>query len=116
MGQDSRPTRRPSGARVGVCCLGDCRFWVAAQKTIFSGTLVAGVESRKSRKYDVLIVGSGQHTSLYCDGFEYATGRSAAFGDGDKGAGLALMMYQWSTMWSRARVSRGQRRDARPAD
>jgi thioredoxin reductase len=40
--------------------------------------------------------GCSVHHCLYCDGFEYADKPVAAFGDGDKGAGLALMMKQWS--------------------
>jgi thioredoxin reductase len=40
--------------------------------------------------------GCSVHHCLYCDGVEYADKPIAAFGDGDKGAGLALMMKQWS--------------------
>ena len=40
--------------------------------------------------------GCSVHHCLYCDGFEYADSPVAAFGNGDKGAGLALMMKQWS--------------------
>jgi thioredoxin reductase len=40
--------------------------------------------------------GCSVHHCLYCDGFEYADKPIAAFGEGDKGAGLALMMKQWS--------------------
>jgi thioredoxin reductase len=40
--------------------------------------------------------GCSVHHCLYCDGFEYADKPLAAFGDGDKGAGLALMMRQWT--------------------
>lgn len=40
--------------------------------------------------------GCSVHHCLYCDGFEYADKAIAAFGDSDKGAGLALMMKQWS--------------------
>jgi thioredoxin reductase len=36
------------------------------------------------------------HHCLYCDGYEYADKPLAAFGESDKGAGLALMMKQWS--------------------
>ncbi len=40
--------------------------------------------------------GCSVHHCLYCDGFEYADKPIAAFGESDKGAGLALMMKQWS--------------------
>ena len=40
--------------------------------------------------------GCSVHHCLYCDGFEYADRPIAAFGEGEKGAGLALMMKQWS--------------------
>jgi thioredoxin reductase len=40
--------------------------------------------------------GCSVHHCLYCDGFEYADKPIAAFGDGDKGAALALMMRHWS--------------------
>jgi thioredoxin reductase len=40
--------------------------------------------------------GCSVHHCLYCDGFEYADQPIAAFGESDKGAGLALMMKQWS--------------------
>lgn len=40
--------------------------------------------------------GCSVHHCLYCDGFEYADKPIAAFGEAEKGAGLALMMRQWS--------------------
>ncbi len=40
--------------------------------------------------------GCSVHHCLYCDGFEYADKPIAAYGDGDKGADLALIMKQWS--------------------
>ena len=40
--------------------------------------------------------GCSVHHCLYCDGYEYADKPIAAYGKGDKGAGLALMMKQWS--------------------
>ena len=42
------------------------------------------------------LYGCSVHHCLYCDGFEYADKPIAAYGNGDKGAGLALMMKQWS--------------------
>jgi thioredoxin reductase len=35
------------------------------------------------------------HHCLYCDGYEYASMPSAAYGKGDRGAELALMMQHW---------------------
>ena len=43
-----------------------------------------------------MFYGCSVHHCLYCDGFEYADQPIAAFGESDKGAGLALMMKQWS--------------------
>ena len=40
--------------------------------------------------------GRSVHHCLYCDGFEYSGLPLAAYGVGDKGAGLALMMRHWS--------------------
>jgi thioredoxin reductase len=42
------------------------------------------------------LYGRSVHHCLYCDGFEHRDQPLAAYGDGDKGAGLALMMRQWS--------------------
>jgi thioredoxin reductase len=41
------------------------------------------------------LYGISVHHCLYCDGFEYAGKRVAAYGKGDKGADLALMMKHW---------------------
>lgn len=40
--------------------------------------------------------GKSVHHCLYCDGFEHRDEPLAAYGNGDKAAGLALMMKQWS--------------------
>jgi thioredoxin reductase len=42
------------------------------------------------------LYGRSVHHCLYCDGFEHRDEPLAAYGAGDKGAGLALMMTQWS--------------------
>src|SRR6478672_1336549 len=47
---------------------------------------VAGIEP---------LYGISVHHCLYCDGFEYAGKPVAAFGKGDKGAELAVMMKHW---------------------
>ncbi len=47
---------------------------------------LAGIES---------LYGVSVHHCLYCDGFEYAGKRVAAYGKGDKGAELAIMMKHW---------------------
>lgn len=41
------------------------------------------------------LYGISAHHCLYCDGFEYAGKKVAAFGKGDKGADLAVMMKHW---------------------
>lgn len=42
------------------------------------------------------LYGRSVHHCLYCDGFEHSGEPIAAYGAGDNGAGLALMMTQWS--------------------
>ena len=42
------------------------------------------------------LYGCSVHHCLYCDGFEYADRPLAAYGEADKGGGLALMMRHWS--------------------
>src|SRR6195952_425358 len=41
------------------------------------------------------LYGASVHHCLYCDGFEYAGKPVAAYGKGDKGAELAVMMKHW---------------------
>jgi thioredoxin reductase len=41
--------------------------------------------------------GRSVHHCPYCDGFEYCDQAIAVYGKGDKAAGLALMMKQWSS-------------------
>jgi thioredoxin reductase len=43
------------------------------------------------------LYGRSVHHCPYCDGFEYRDQPIAVYGTGDKGAGLALMMKQWSS-------------------
>jgi exodeoxyribonuclease-3 len=43
------------------------------------------------------LYGRSVHHCPYCDGFESRDERLAVYGSGDKGAGLALMMKQWSS-------------------
>jgi thioredoxin reductase len=42
------------------------------------------------------LYGASVHHCLYCDGFEYAGKPVAAYGKGDKGADLAIMMKHWT--------------------
>jgi thioredoxin reductase len=42
-----------------------------------------------------LLYGVSVHHCLYCDGFEYGGKSVAAFGEGNKGAELAVMMKHW---------------------
>jgi thioredoxin reductase len=64
----------------------------AASKVLLATGLVdelpelAGIES---------LYGVSVHHCLYCDGFEYAGNPVAAYGRGDKGAELAIMMKHW---------------------
>jgi thioredoxin reductase len=44
-----------------------------------------------------LLYGRSVHHCPYCDGFEHRDQPLAVYGVGDKGAGLALMMKQWSS-------------------
>jgi thioredoxin reductase len=43
------------------------------------------------------LYGRSIHHCPYCDGFEHRDQPLAVYGAGDKGAGLALMMKQWSS-------------------
>jgi len=43
------------------------------------------------------LYGRSVHHCPYCDGFEHSDQLIAVYGAGDKGAGLALMMTQWSS-------------------
>ena len=43
------------------------------------------------------LYGRSVHHCPYCDGFEHRDQPLAVYGVGDKGAGLALMMKQWSS-------------------
>lgn len=43
------------------------------------------------------LYGRSVHHCPYCDGFEHRDQTIAVYGEGDKGAGLALMMKQWSS-------------------
>ena len=64
----------------------------AASKVLLATGLVdelpelAGIKS---------LYGVSVHHCLYCDGFEYAGKPVAAYGKGDKGAELAIMMKHW---------------------
>lgn len=42
------------------------------------------------------LYGASIHHCLYCDGYEYAGKPVAAYGKGDKGADLAIMMKHWT--------------------
>lgn len=42
------------------------------------------------------LYGASVHHCLYCDGFEYAGKPLAAYGKGDKGGDLAIMMKHWT--------------------
>ena len=82
----------PSKNHFAISCEGE--FTSTARKVLLSTGLVdevprlAGIEK---------LYGRTVHHCPYCDGFEHRDQPLAVYGVGDKGAGLALMMKQWST-------------------
>jgi thioredoxin reductase len=91
-----RPTRveniRPLGDAFSFECA-DGSTGVASKVLLTSGLVdelpeLPGIEA---------FYGSSVHHCLYCDGFEYSGKTVAAYGKGDKGADLAIMMKHWMT-------------------
>lgn len=82
-------TRRTGGFDVGVS--GHGRF--SARKILFaSGVVDVLPDLRDFHRF----YGRSVHHCPYCDGFEHRGETIAVYGRGEKGAGLALMMRQWS--------------------
>jgi thioredoxin reductase len=90
----SRATRvvavRPVGDAFAYSCE-DGTQGKAAKVLLASGIVdelpaIAGVEQ---------LYGISVHHCLYCDGYEYSAKAVAAYGSGDKGAALGLMMRHW---------------------
>jgi thioredoxin reductase len=90
----SRATRvgavRPAGDGFSFSCA-DGTQGTALKVLLASGIVdelpvIAGIEQ---------LYGVSVHHCLYCDGYEYSTKAVAAYGSGDKGAALGLMMRYW---------------------
>jgi len=74
-----------------VCADG---FTLSARKLL----LATGLTDEVPRLEGVeRLYGRSVHHCPYCDGFEHRDQPLAVYGTGDKGAGLALMMMQWSS-------------------
>src|SRR4029078_3523367 len=95
------PTVTPRGNRVTditpsenqfvvVCADG---FTVTARKVLLTTGLIDEVPRLQGIER---LYGRSVHHCPYCDGFEHRDQPLAVYGAGDKGAGLALMMKQWS--------------------
>jgi thioredoxin reductase len=82
----------PSENRFSVACADG--FTAMARKVLLTTGLidelprVEGIER---------LYGRSVHHCPYCDGFEHRDQPLAIYGEGDKGAGLALIMKQWSS-------------------
>ena len=82
----------PTENQFVVDCGEECT-WVA-RKVLLSTGLVDEVPRLRGIEK---LYGKSVHHCPYCDGFEYRDQPLAVYGVADKGAGLALMMTQWST-------------------
>lgn len=81
----------PSGNRFSVACADG--FAVMARKILLTTGLIDEVPRLEGIE---CLYGRSVHHCPYCDGFEHRDQPLAVYGEGDKGAGLALMMKQWS--------------------
>ena len=82
----------PSGNRFSVACADG--FTVMARKILLTTGLIDEVPRLQGIER---LYGRSVHHCPYCDGFEHRDQPLAVYGAGDKGAGLALMMKQWSS-------------------
>jgi thioredoxin reductase len=82
----------PSGNRFSVACADG--FTVMASKILLTTGLIDEVPRLEGIER---LYGRSVHHCPYCDGFEHRDQPLAVYGKGDKGAGLALMMKQWSS-------------------
>jgi thioredoxin reductase len=82
----------PSGNRFSVACADG--FTVMARKILLTTGLIDEVPRLEGIER---LYGRSVHHCPYCDGFEHRDQPLAVYGKGDKGAGLALMMKQWSS-------------------
>jgi thioredoxin reductase len=82
----------PSGNRFSVACADG--FTVMARKVLLTTGLIDELPRLEGIER---LYGRSVHHCPYCDGFEHRDQPLAVYGEGDKGAGLALMMKQWSS-------------------
>jgi thioredoxin reductase len=81
----------PTGDVFAVTCANG--FTAEARKVLLATGLVDDVPGLEGIER---FYGRSVHHCPYCDGFEHRDQPLAVYGAGDKGAGLALMMKQWS--------------------
>lgn len=81
-----------SGSGFSVTCESGSSF--RARKVLLTTGLIDDVPSLAGIER---LYGRSVHHCPYCDGFEHRDQPLAVYGSGDKGAGLALMMKQWSS-------------------
>jgi thioredoxin reductase len=82
----------PFGNQFSVVCADG--FTLSARKVL----LATGLTDEVPRLEGIeRLYGRSVHHCPYCDGFEHRDQPLAVYGAGDKGAGLALMMMQWSS-------------------
>ena len=82
----------PYGNRFSVACADG--FTVMARKVLLTTGLIDEVPRLEGIER---LYGRSVHHCPYCDGFEHRDQPLAVYGEGDKGASLALMMKQWSS-------------------
>ncbi len=81
-----------SGSAFLVTCESGSTF--SARKVLLTTGLIDDVPCLEGIER---LYGRSVHHCPYCDGFEHRDQPLAIYGSGDKGAGLALMMKQWSS-------------------
>ena len=82
----------PSRNQFSVVCADG--FTLTARKILLTTGLTDEVPQLEGIER---LYGRSVHHCPYCDGFEHRDQPIAVYGVGDKGAGLALMMKQWSS-------------------
>ena len=82
----------PCGNHFSVACADG--FTSRARKILLTTGLIDEVPRLDGIE---LLYGRSVHHCPYCDGFEHRDQPLAVYGEGDKGASLALMMKQWSS-------------------
>jgi thioredoxin reductase len=82
----------PSGNQFSVACADG--LTVMARKVLLTTGLIDEVPRLEGIER---LYGRSVHHCPYCDGFEHRDQPLAVYGECDKGAGLALIMKQWSS-------------------